>query len=165
MSIGNYGGAEIDSIVAAASNIRTGDNPAYTLEDFVAVYPQFAESGGTFLVPEAVMNMYLDLAHACIKEIRWHDSWKVAMGWFIAHFLTLYLQGSAAAGSDAAAVIRAGAARGLQSSKSVGSVSVSYDFSAAVSDIDGWAAWKLTIYGQQLATMGRLVGKGNMYVY
>ena len=28
----------------------------------------------------------------------------------------------------------------------------------------GWAAWKLTTYGTQFATLARMVGKGGMYI-
>lgn len=149
-----------------ASNIRTGNNPAYTLSNFLLAYPQFGvnEEGATF-VPTPVLTMFLNLAHACIKEARWHDMWEFAMGLFIAHFVTLWLQGTADPNSGAAATIAAGQARGVVVSESANDLSVSYDHSTVGNDLDGWAAWKLTVYGQQLATMGKLVGKGGMYVY
>jgi hypothetical protein len=132
------------------------------------MYPQFGPDGSTTpkqLIPDPIIQMFIDLAHASIKEARWHGSWKIAMGWFVAHFLTLYLQGLASAGSPAAEVLAAGQAKGLNTSESVGDVSVSIDYNTIAQDLEGWAAWKLTIYGQQLATMGKLVGMGGMYVY
>lgn len=87
------------------------------------------------------------------------------MGWFMAHFLTLYLQSMVKADASAKQVVAAGQARGLVASKSAGDLSVSYDYSSVTQDLDGWAAWKLTPYGQQLAAMGRIVGKGGMYVW
>lgn len=155
-----------NSIISGASNIKTGTNPPFTLEDFYNVYPQFGPNkDGIYVVPELVMNMYLDLAHASVKENRWHSYWKVGMCFFIAHFCTLYLQGVANPESGAAGVLEAGKAKGLDTSISVGNVSVSTDYSTIASGIDGWAGWKLTTYGQQLATIGRLIGKGGMYVY
>jgi hypothetical protein len=130
----------------------------------VPVDPE-AEPTIQYLVDPLIMQMYLDLANVCLQESRWRSYWKIGMGWFIAHFLTLYLQSATNADSPAAQVISAGQARGLQSSKSVGDVSVSYDFSTAMNDLDGWAAWKLTIFGQQLATAAKLTGKGGMYVW
>jgi hypothetical protein len=164
------------NLVSTASNLRGGSNPPYALEDFYINYPAYgprelspsgpdAEPAIQYLVDPGIMHMYLDLANACLQESRWRSYWKIAMGWFIAHFLTLYLQSMVGADSPAAQVINAGQARGLQSSKSVGDVSVSYDFSTAMGDLDGWAAWKLTVYGQQLATAAKLVGKGGMYVW
>lgn len=146
-----------DADLRSASGIRSGENPSYAVRDFLKVYPQFK------IVDEPIIKMYLKLANTSLMEKRYHDAWPVAMGWFIAHFLTLYLQGLAEKDSPAAQVIAAGNARGLQSSKSVSDVSVSYDYSSITSDLDGWAAWKLTIYGTQLATYAKMIGTGGMY--
>ena len=155
-------------MAAAASNIRTGGNPSYSLAtDFFPSYPQFGPRGSgdqiTYLVPLPVMQMYADLANASLSMNRWHEMWIVAMGWFVAHFLTLYLQ-SMAANSAAAQVIAAGQSRGLMASKSVGDVSVSYDYNSISQDLDGWAGWKLTAFGVQLATIAKRIGRGGMYV-
>jgi hypothetical protein len=156
-------------LATTASNIRVGDNPLYLLEDFYSNYPAYGPRGIspaiTYLVDPIIIQMYINLADASIKEVRWHSGWKIAMGWFIAHFITLYLQGMADANSTAAQVIAKGQTKGLMASKSVGDVSVSYDFSSIAQDLNGWAAWKLTIYGQQLATMGKIVGKGGKYIW
>lgn len=156
-------------IAAAASNIRTGGNPSYSLAtDFFPSYPQFGPKGTapnqTYLVLPVVMQMYCDLAYASLSYNRWHEAWNVAMGWFIAHFLTLYLQSMASAASAAAQVIAAGQSRGLVASKTVGDVSVSYDYNSIAQDLDGWAAWKLTTFGVQLATFAKRIGRGGMYV-
>lgn len=155
-----------EQVIASASNIKAGDNPIFTLtDDFYVQYPQFGPNAtGEFIVPEIVMQMYLNLANASIKKSRWHSSWELAMGWFMAHFLTLYVRGIADPNGGAAAVLKAGQAQGLQSSISVGDVSISTDYTAIANGIDGWAEWKLTTYGQQLASIGRFVGKGGMYV-
>lgn len=166
---------DVSGIISDASNIRAGDNPAYTLDDFYLEYPVYAprtvppvppaiDPTTTHLINPVILQMYIGLADACIKEARWHSSWHLAMGWFVAHFATLYLQGLADVNSTAAQVIAKGQAKGLTASKSVSDVSVSYDYNTIASDLDGWASWKSTIYGQQLATMGRLYGKGGMYV-
>lgn len=152
-------------IMNTASNLKTGTNPPFTLADFFKLYPQFGpDKDNNYIVPEIITQMYLDLANSCVKESRWHSYWKVGMGFFIAHFCTLYLQGVADPNSGAAAVLDAGKAKGLDTSISIGDVSVSTDYSVIASGIEGWAGWKLTTYGQQLATIGRLVGKGGMYI-
>lgn len=166
MSIANDGTMSAAGITGVASNVRTGSNPAFTFDDFIEIYPQFGpNTGQEYVIPQAIVQMYIDLADACIKEARWRSYWKVAMGWFVAHFCTMYLQGTADPDSGAAGVLQAGRARGLITSKSAGDVSVSTDYSIVAQDLEGWASWKLTTYGQQLATIGRLVGKGGMYVY
>lgn len=153
-------------IISDASNIKTGLNPPFTLEDFFSVYPQYGpRKDNSYIVPEIVMDMYLKLADASVKESRWHTYWKTGMCFFIAHFCTLYLQGVADASSDAAAILDAGKAKGLDTSVSVGGVSVSTDYSTIANDLNGWAAWKLTIYGQQLATIAKMISKGGMYIY
>lgn len=154
-------------IIGSASNIKTGANPPFTLEDFYEVYPQFGLNPETesYNVPQIIVQMYLDLANACIKQSRWHSSWKIGMCFFIAHFCTLYLQSVADPESGAAGVLEAGKAKGLDTSVSVGSVSVSTDYSLIANSVNGWASWQLTTYGQQLSTIGKLVGKGGMYVY
>ncbi|SFE43590.1 Protein of unknown function [Paenibacillus algorifonticola] len=150
----------VNGLIAEAANVKIGTNPPYTLADFKGIYPQFDG-----IVPDPVIQMYIDLANACILQVRWKSAWKIAIGWFVAHFLTLYLQGAADPGSDAGQVMAVGQAKGLNTSEAVGDVSVSMDYGSIGQDLDGWAAWKLTIYGQQLATMGKLYGKGGMYVY
>ncbi|WP_217368957.1 DUF4054 domain-containing protein [Brevibacillus sp. HB1.4B] len=166
MSIANDGNMSAAGIIGIASNVRTGTNPPFTYNDFTTMYPQFGpDANGKTVIPQEIVQMYIDLANACILEARWNAYWKVAMGWFIAHFLTLYAQGTADPNSGAAGVLKAGESRGLITSKSVGDVSVSRDYSFLANDLDGWAAWKLTTFGQQLATIGKIVGKGGMYVY
>jgi hypothetical protein len=151
----------MSGLIGDASNIIVGSNPSYVYTDFTDDYPQFNST----IIPQILVEKYISLAHSCIKEARWHDIWNIAMGWFVAHFCSLYVQGTADANSAAGAVIEAGKAKGLDVSQSVGGVSVTTDYNAIGQDLDGWAAWKLTIYGQQLATMGKLVGMGGMYVY
>lgn len=148
------------SDLAAASGLLLGENPPYALDNFKKVYPQFFGEGK---VPEEVLQIFINLANASIMEKRWHEAWAMGMGWFVAHFSTLYLQGTADPNSSAGQVIAAGNARGLQTSKSVGDVSVSYDYSSVANDLDGWAAWKLTVYGTQLATYAKMISRGGMY--
>ena len=55
------------------------------------------------------------------------------------------------------AVAAAGLAGGIQTSKSVGDVSVSYQ---VLTSLENWGAWNLTKFGQLLATMARVIGSG-----
>ena len=88
------------------------------------------------------------------------------MGLFIAHWLTLYLQGRVpGTNSSVETIVNAGLAKGVQTSKSAGDLSVSYDFSQVASDFNGWGTYKLTVYGQQFVTIARLVSLGGMTVW
>lgn len=151
----------MNGLMADAAGIRDGVNPPFTLEEFKEIYPQFKGEA----VPDAVLAMYLELADNTIKEARWHSYWKMAMGLFIAHFATLWAMGTNDAASTAADVISAGEARGLVASKSAGGVSLSMEYSTITSGLNDWAAWKMTQYGTQLATLAKLVGKGAMQVW
>lgn len=146
--------------VGVASNIRDGTNPEYTKEMFREIMPAFTEE----VLPDDVLQHYIDMANAVVLEARWHRLWKEGMRLYIAHFATLYLQGPE---EDATRtqIANAGKIQGGMTSKSVGSVSVSYDNGqAATSDLTGWGAWKLTTYGTQFATLARMVGAGMMVV-
>lgn len=148
------------SLEQLASNLRPVSLPEFSKSDFLAIYPQF----GGDIVPDAVIDMFLEQALSCIQQSRWHSMWKSGLCLYIAHHLTLWLMGNAPAGSNGATVAAAGMVQGSVSSKSVDGVSISYSQSGAQSDLTGWGSYKETIFGEQFATMARMVGKGGMYV-
>ena len=198
-------------------------------------------------VPIAVIQLYINLAWASLQYARWQEQWLVAMGWFVAHYLTLYAQTDASevvsqlltiihgevpvgdvpgtvytlsavppggvlqsltvgglmmspgadddyvldgltvtfneptpdgavlyatwpvqsqiftpTASTGAAIAAQGLAGGIQTSKSVGDVSVSYQ---VLESLAAWGQWNLTKYGQQLATMAKVVGSGPMVIW
>jgi hypothetical protein len=158
----NDGQTSFNGVIGDASNIKSGSNPSFVLEDFFSMYPQFNDEK---IIPSSMIQIYIDLANASINQTRWQSYWKTAMGWFVAHFCTMYIQGTADPTGGAGAVLAAGQAKGLNTSESVGDVSVGTDYNIIAQDLNGWAAWKLTVFGQQLATIGKLVGKGGMYVW
>ena len=162
-----YGGVDVFGIIAGASNIRRGDNPPYTSEDFLAMYPQFGKTdeNGNRIIPSVVLDAYVQLAHSSISKARYHDAWKMCMGFFIAHWLTLYLQTLASPDDPTEKIISAGLAKGVQSSKSADDLSVSYDFSLVSGDMDGWGTYKLTAFGQQLVTFAKMYSMGGMVVW
>jgi hypothetical protein len=114
------------------------------------------------LVPLGVIQLYLNLASACLQEARWADYWPAAMGWFIDHFLTLYLRSNGNVGNTAGQVAQAGLSFGVTVSKSAGDVSVGYE--SIQSQLDGFAQWNLTLSGQMLASIAKILGMGFMYV-
>lgn len=149
-------------IISAASNLRSGDNPPYTRDDFLAMYPQFMTGTMDGMkkvtpIPMRVIDVWVQVAHASILESRWHELWELAMGLFIAHHLTLFLDATKKNGD--------GMAKGLPASKSAGDLSISYDFGTVSQDMQGWGAYKLTTYGQQLVTLAKTCALGGMGVW
>jgi len=155
---GLYGDAAV--LIANASNIRTGSNPAYVKSDFLAFYPQFTGN-----IDDAILDQFITMATNTVLQVRWHENWAMGMALFIAHFATLYLQTLGPPNPTAAQVITAAQTRGLLVSESAGDISYNQDFSLLLSDLEGWANWKSTAYGLQFATMARMLGKANSYIW
>lgn len=114
------------------------------------------------LIPIAVLLAYIALATASLVQARWLDSWNVAMGWFIAHYATLYARADGNPNSTVGQAAAQGLANGIQVAKSVGDVSVNYE---SVKGIEDWGTWNLTSYGQLLATMAKGIGNGPLFLY
>ena len=111
------------------------------------------------------MQAWFNLAYASLSYNRYHELWRTCMGLFIAHWLTLFLQTKSNADDPIRNIVNAGLAKGVQTSKSAGDLSVSYDFSAVANDFEGWGTYKLTLFGQQFITLARLACKGGMVVW
>lgn len=146
-------------IVSQASNIKKEEHPEYNKETFLLLYPQFRGA-----IPDAALDMYVDLGLSCVNYKRFNRMWKAAIGLFIAHFCTLYLQSMQPEGTDASQVLASASSAGMVTSESADGVSYSRDGSA-LNDLNGWAAFKMTTFGVQFATMAKLVGRGGMYVW
>jgi len=146
-----------------AANIRgTFNNPSYTRAQFLALYPQFTNT-----VPETVVDFYIGMANASLSYDIYQTQWEYAMGLYVGHFVTLWLQltNGMDANASAARVIQGSMAQGLIASKSAGSLSISYDNSSVDGDLQGWAAWKLTKFGIQFASLAKLMGKPGSYIW
>ena len=149
----------INGIVAQASNIKRDGHPPYVVEDFLRGYPQFFGN-----IPDEMIEGYVELGLSCVNYKRFGKMWRVAVGLFIAHFCSLYLQSMQPEGATAGSVLAAASSAGMVTSESADGVSYSRDGSA-LNDLNGWAAFKMTTFGVQFATMARLAGKGGMYVW
>jgi len=122
--------------------------------------PEFTDE----IAPDEVVGRYVMMAHAVVLKARWHELWEEGMRLYIAHFLTLYLQGSADPSAGSLGILNAGVSRGAVQSKSVGAVSVSYDAKAGTDGLEGWAGFQLTNHGIAFATLARMHGKGGVFV-
>ena len=134
-----------------------GENPPFVMSDFLKIYPQFET-----VLPEEIIQMYLDFAHRCIKYRRWKNGFQIAISLFTAHFCTLYLQSFS--DSTAQSVINAEQSKGLVASKAVDGVSISYDYATALQGLSEWGGWTMTTYGTQLVMLAKLYSKGMFVV-
>lgn len=151
-------------VKARASNIgwETGN---YTPEMFQADFPQFYAEDGSCWVPSAILDTYIALANKAIQPDKWLDSWRYAVGLYTAHLATLGLRaGNAGPSASASAAAASGEVIGTVKSASLGDASVSYDDSSATAGTEDWGVLNTTSYGQQLASMAKLIGMGGSYV-
>lgn len=146
-----------------SSPIMKGDNPPYTLEMFKSTFPVFLIGNEEGQIPEAVFNLFASMADAAIKQKRYKSQWEYLMGLFIAHHLALYLK-TQDGEPGAAAALRGSLPSGVATSKSVDGLSISYDLLGVADDLAGYGTWKLTSYGQQLATLTRIYGHSGLWV-
>lgn len=148
---------------ARAANIaQTAGN--YTAEMFFEDFPQFFTPVGEPLLPEGMLESFIELTNSSIAPDKWGGLFRLAAGLFMAHNATLYLRAYRDGSCDAATAASSGDLVGIVASATLGDASVSYDTSALVRATEQWGDLNSTIYGQQLATKARLVGLGGSYV-
>jgi len=114
------------------------------------------------LLPMAVVNAYVALASSHLVQARWQDTWTIAMGYFIAHFATLWLKSDGVRSSVPGVAASSGLARGIVVAKSAGPASMNFERTPG---LDEWAAWNETDYGKQLATLAKCFGAGPMFLW
>lgn len=151
-----------------SSNVITTDNPEYFLSTYQADFPVFNISlegvtPETGQIPYAIWNLFYNMANASIKYDRYPKSWEYLMGLYISHYLVLYIRTQSGT-PGAQAALQGALPMGIASSKSVDGLSVSYEFLGLDTDLTGYGTWKLTVYGQQLATLTKGFGHAGMWV-
>lgn len=122
-----------------------------------------AFSGNLYLtpfIPLIVLLMYVNLASASLMQVRWRETWPLAMALFIAHFSTLWMETETGPNSTAAQVATSGLQQGIIISQAAGDVSAT---TQPVAGLEDWGSMNLTQYGVQLATFAQIVGSGPVY--
>lgn len=161
---------DVEALKASASNIVSGVSGAYTEAMFYEDFPQFKDSNSATtkgFVPSALMTLYIKMCNDAVAPARWGEVWRLAAGLFVAHYVTLYLRankGNANGSATATKAADTGAMIGIPTGASLGDASVSYDTSSITNATENWGQWNLTSYGQQFASMARLVSVGGGYV-
>lgn len=151
-----YNNPSVFKVIASASNIVSDEHPQYTNEKFLEMHPKFRN------ISDVVISAWINIAFSCIQYRRWNDWWEMAIGLFVAHNLTLWVQSE---GEDGTNSVEQGLAKGIIGSKSVSDLSISYDFGSIANEFQGWGTYSQTSYGQQLVQLARLIGRGGMTVW
>ena len=158
-----WGKPQFFGVRAAAANIgQTQGN--YTAEMFQQDFPQFYSPDGQSLVPATMLSEMISMANASVQPDKWLESWRYAVGLYVAHYGTLYLRTYTESSATPAQAAASGALVGVVQSATLGDSSVSYDTSALTKGTEDWGDLNATTYGQMLANQAKLVGMGGSYV-
>lgn len=158
-----YGNPQFYGVRAMAANIGQSQGN-YTAEQFQEDFPQFFNTEGVCLVPTTMLTEIITMANACVQPDKWLESWRYAVGLYVAHYSTLYLRTYSASNDTPQQAAASGALVGVVKSATLGDSSVSYDTSAVTKGTEDWGDLNATTYGQMLANRAKLVGLGGSYV-
>lgn len=149
-------GSLITAVSASPNTITISQNATQDATDVVL------QVFSAPFVPMIVINMYIALASASLVQKRWFDMWPLAVGWFVAHFCTLYLRSDGDTYSSAGRAAAAGLNVGITVSKGAGPVNQGLQL---VGGLEDWGMWASTTYGIQFAQMAKVIGGGPMLIY
>lgn len=157
-----YGNPQFYGVRAMAANIGQSQGN-YTAEQFQQDFPQFFTPDGVSLVPCSMLTEIINMANASVQPDKWLESWRYAVGLYVAHYATLYLRTYAQSSPTAAQAAASGALVGIVKSATLGDSSVSYDTSALTKGTENWGDLNATTYGQMLANRAKLIGAAGSY--
>ena len=125
-----------------------------TATSFRADFPEFAD---TSKFATETINLWIDIAYKLLFEDVWAEMLDHGVRLFVAHHLLQSAQAQSAAASGS---ISFGANTGVQTSKSVGPVSVGYD--AGRTTFANAGNWNKTVYGVQMWQLIQMFGAGGV---
>ena len=155
---GMYGNLPpVELLKSGAGLVDNSTNPTYTAGMFLAAFPEF-----TGKVTDALISKWIALANDCFS-FKWFGScWELAMGLFTAHNLILKLKAGNADTPEGILLAKAGET-GVEQSKSVDTLSVSFDTGSTLDEYKGWGGLKETVYGRQLIDVIRSCSAGGVF--
>jgi hypothetical protein len=109
-------------------------------------FPEFADSA---TYPDSSIEFWAGIGEARLPVERWGNLYNHGLELFVAHNITLAQAGTSAGG-------------GLLASKTIGSVSVSYDTGAVAAA--GASHYNQTVYGRRFWELARMRGAGVLQV-
>ena len=148
---------------AAAANIGHSVGN-YTVEQFREDYPQFFNSEGYFLGSLPMLEQIIQMANVSIQPDKWLDSWRYAVGLYVAHYVTLSLRGYAASSETPEQAAASGALVGMVKSATLGDASVSYDTAAITAGTGDWGGPKSPTHRPIFANRAHPIGGGGTLV-
>jgi hypothetical protein len=148
-------GTTIASVIQAPASLTLSQPSTATGTAAMTVY-------SSPLVPATALSTFIALASASLNQARWLEFWPQAMNLYCAHLCQLWLTSEGSAVTAQGAALLSGLARGITTSKSVGDVSVGYQ---ALAGDDEYVDLNLTLYGQALIRLCKVVGRGLVLVW
>lgn len=121
------------------------------IADFRAEFPEFSDVA---VYSDSQITFWATIAEKMVVACIWDDMYEFGVKLYVAHEITLAAQNAKAAASGGAP----GQSGGIANSKTVGSVSVSYDSTVTSEKDAGW--WNLTNYGKQFYRLTQIFGAG-----
>lgn len=118
---------------------------------FRSAFPEFADLSR---YPDSQVTFWSGVAEKQVKASLWDNMYTTGVMLYTAHEITLAAQ-NARAGNIGGVP---GSTAGPTNSKTVGSVTVSYDTQQAQEKDAGY--WNLTSYGKQFIRLARMFGSG-----
>lgn len=124
--------------------------------DITTFRQSFPEFSDATRYPDSLVTFWLGVVTRMLNPDRWADLLDIGLSLALAHHLVLAVrdQNTAQAGKVPGTVL------GMQTSKSVDTVSVSYDVGAVTNEGGGF--WNMTSYGVRFLGMARLFGAGGV---
>ena len=152
-----------------AKNLSNGDKGNYTLEQFKSMFPEFTyleEDVRKTIIPEEIIQSYIDMANELIAPSRFGAMWKLCVGWWVAHRIVQYLKtyDDSQTTPNIKKLVGKSMTKGNVSQSHLGDTSISYDNKSTTDSDAKWGELNQTIYGQQLIAQARLIGMGGSYV-
>lgn len=136
------GSVTADSVVVAG--------PQITQQRFLATFPEFNDASK---YPDLQRKLWLNMAVNNVNVDRWGDNYELGVYLFAAHHLAIFGNQRGRPGIPGRIPYPMG-------SKSVGSVSASYDTSI----IQGMGFWGLSTYGLEYYRIARMAGAGGVQI-
>lgn len=162
------GNPQFYGVRGMAANIGRSQGD-YTSEMFQQDFPQFftpgtEENPSECLVTTTMLTEIINMANACVQPDKWLESWRYAVGLYVAHYATLYLRTYAPSNTTPQQAAASGALVGVVKSATLGDSSVSYDTTAVTKGTEDWGDLNSTAYGQMLANRAKLIGAAGSYM-
>lgn len=154
-----WGKPQFFGIKSLAANLGNGMGD-YTVQQFQEDYPQLGRSP----VPASILTQIIQMANSSIQPDKWLDSWRYAVGLYVAHYVTLYLRSCSFGGDTPEQAAASGTLIGVVQSVRLGDASVNYDTTALTAGTENWGDLNATTYGQMLANRAKLIGLGGVLV-